>query len=103
MRIKRNDTAVALSGRDAGKSGKVLKVLRDKGVAIVEGINLVKKAMRRTQDRPQGGIGEKEMPMPLSRLALFCPTCKKGVRTGCKKEGERKIRKCRKCGHPFDA
>ena len=105
MRIRRGDMVVAQSGRNAegGKQGKVLTVLPGKGMAIVEGFNLVKKAMRKTQDNPQGGISDKELPMPLSRLSLFCPNCKKGVRTGWKTEGERKIRKCRKCEHPFDA
>ena len=104
MRIRRGDTVVARSGRSAGagKIGKVLTVLPESELAIVEGFNLVKKAMRKTEQNPQGGISEKELPLPLSRLALFCPNCKKGVRTGWKTEGERKIRKCRKCAHPFD-
>ncbi|MEI6217435.1 MAG: 50S ribosomal protein L24 [bacterium] len=105
MRIRRGDTVVALCGKNAvaGKTGKVLKIMPEKGRALVEGFNLVKKAMRKTQDNPQGGISEKEMSMPLSKLSLFCPNCKKGVRTGWKTEGDRKIRKCRKCSHPFDA
>jgi len=105
MRIRRGDTVVALGGKNAvaGKTGKVLKILPEKGRAIVEGFNLVKKAMRKTQDNPQGGISEKEMSMPLSKLSLLCPNCKKGVRTGWKIEGNRKVRKCRKCAHPFDA
>lgn len=105
MRIRRGDTVVARSGRNAvaGKTGKVLTVLPERGLAIVEGFNLVKKAIRKSQDNPRGGISEKEQPMPLSKLSLFCPNCKKGVRTGWKAEGERKIRKCRKCAHPFDA
>lgn len=105
MRIRRGDTVVARSGRNAvpGKLGKVLTVQSDHGVAIVEGFNLVKKSVRKGADNPQGGIIDKEMPMPLSRLALFCPNCKRGVRTGWKIEGDLKIRKCKKCAHPFDA
>lgn len=104
MRIRRGDMVVARSGRNAvaGKTGKVLSVQAESGTAIVEGFNLVKKAVRKGPDNPQGGISEKELAMPLSRLALFCPNCKKGVRTGWKTEGERKIRKCKKCAHPFD-
>lgn len=104
MRIRRGDTVVARSGRNAtaGKVGKVLTVMPTSRLAVVEGFNLVKKAMRKTQDNPNGGISEKEQPLPMSRLALFCPNCKKGVRTGWKTEGERKVRKCRQCSHPFD-
>ena len=106
MRIKRNDIVVVTSGKDAtppGKTGKVMQVVPKKGMVIVEGFGLVKKALRKTQDRPQGGIGEQESPIPICRLLLFCPNCKKGVRTAWKTEGERKIRKCRKCSHPFDS
>ncbi|MEI6971521.1 MAG: 50S ribosomal protein L24 [bacterium] len=105
MRIRRGDTVVARSGRNAaaGKTGKVLTVMPEKRMAVVEGFNLVKKALRKTQDNPAGGISDKELPLPLSRLALFCPNCKKGVRIGLKSEGERKVRKCKQCGHPFDA
>ena len=105
MRIRRNDMVVALGGKNAvpGKTGKVLEVMPKRGRAIVEGFSLAKKAMRKTQDRPQGGIVEKELSIPLSKLSLFCPNCKKGVKTGWKTEGDRKIRKCRRCGHPFDS
>ena len=105
MHIRRNDIVVAIAGRDAGsgKTGKVLHVMHGSGKAIVEGLQLVKKAMRRSQERPQGGIGEKEAPIPVCKLQLFCPTCKKGVRVRVQLEAERKVRKCRKCGHPFDS
>jgi len=105
MRIRRNDMVVAVGGKNAvpGKTGKVMEVLPKRNMAIVEGFSLVKKALRKTQDRPQGGIGEKESQIPVCKLLLFCPNCKKGVRTGWKQEGERKIRKCRKCSHPFDS
>ena len=104
MKIRRNDMVVALRGRDAGtgKSGKVLEVLPGKGRALVEGINLVTKHLRKSQDNPQGGIVRKEAPMALSNLALYCPQCKRGVRIGAALEGERKVRKCKKCGHAFD-
>ena len=104
MRIRRDDIVVAVTGKNAaqGKTGKVLRVLPRKGKAIVEGFSMVKKALRRNQDHPQGGIGDQESPVPLSKLLLHCPECKKGVRVGVKTEGGKKIRKCRKCGHQFD-
>lgn len=102
-RIRKNDAVIAVSGTSAGKSGKVLQVLPAKGRAIVEGLNLVKKCMRKTQDNPQGGIAEKEAPIALSNLMLQCPDCKKGVKISRSRDGDKSIRKCRSCGHAFDS
>ena len=102
MRIRRNDIVVATRGRDAGKSGKVLQVLMLKNRAIVEGVNLVTKHMRKTQDNPKGGITQKEASLALANLMLFCPQCKKGVRVARVLEGEKRLRKCKRCSHAFD-
>ena len=104
MKIKRNDIVIPISGSHAGagKSGKVLQVLPETQRAIVEGINLVKKHMRKSQDHPRGAIVEKEMALPLSNLALYCPHDKKGVRVKVEREAGKRIRKCKVCGHAFD-
>jgi large subunit ribosomal protein L24 len=70
--IKRGDVVTAIAGDDAasGKTGKVMRVFPEEQRAIVEGLNLVKKAMRKTQDNPKGGIHEKEAPIHLSNLKL---------------------------------
>ena len=67
-RIKRGDVVKVIAGEDTGKTGKVLQVLPDSGRALVEGLNFVKKHMRKTQDHPQGGVFEKEAPIHLSNL-----------------------------------
>jgi large subunit ribosomal protein L24 len=67
-RIKKGDLVKAVAGDDAGKTGKVLQVLPDSERALVEGLNFVKKHMRKTQDNPQGGVFEKEAPIHLSNL-----------------------------------
>jgi large subunit ribosomal protein L24 len=69
-RIKRGDIVQVIAGDDAGKSGKVLQVMPQKGSAVVEGLNLVKKHMRKTQDNPNGGIVEKEAPITFSNLKV---------------------------------
>ncbi len=102
-RIKKGDTVAAIAGVDSGKTGKVLQVMPARGRVLVEGVNLGKKTLRKTQDTPQGGIVEKEKPMALSNVLLYCPDCKKGVRTGSGRDGERRIRKCKACGHAFDS
>ncbi|MDI6774723.1 MAG: 50S ribosomal protein L24 [Verrucomicrobiota bacterium] len=102
QRIKKNDIVIAVRGVMRGKSGKVLEVLKSKDRAIVEGLNLIKKAMRKTKDNPQGGIVKKEGSLPLSGLLLFCPQCKKGVKISRERDGDRRARRCRKCEHSFD-
>ena len=73
LHIKKGDLVLAIAGEDAsrGKPGKVLQVLPKQQRAIVEGYNLVKKHMRKTQDNPQGGIAEKEAPIHVSNLIKF--------------------------------
>ena len=102
-RIRKNDIVVAISGSDKGKTGKVIEVLPSKGRALVEGLHIVKKALRKSQERPAGGIAEKESSVDLSNLMPYCPHDKKGVRVRPVVEGEKKVRKCRKCGHVFDS
>lgn len=72
VHVKRGDIVAAISGDDAagGKTGKVLRVFPEKGRAIVEGLNFVKKHMRKTQDNPEGGIVEKEGTIALSNLRV---------------------------------
>ena len=68
--IKRGDTVEVIKGRDAGKSGKVLQMLGAKHRAIVEGLNEIKKHMRKSQENPKGGIVTKEAPIALANLKL---------------------------------
>jgi large subunit ribosomal protein L24 len=104
--IRKNDTVIATGGRSLGKQGKVLEVVRGKGRALVEGLNMIKRHMRKSQLHPQGAIVEKEGPIHVSNLALFCPTCQRGVKLGVKRLAAggraKRIRFCRKCKHEFD-
>lgn len=101
-KIKKNDMVIAVTGVGAGKTGKILQVMPSRGRAVVEGLNLVKKSMRKTQDNPQGGIVEKEGSIAISNLMLYCPDCKRGVKVSREKEGGAGVRKCKVCGHSFD-
>jgi large subunit ribosomal protein L24 len=105
MHIKRNDIVVVIRGsqKSSERTGKVLAVNREKGRALVEGFNLIKRHMRRSQDNPKGGIVEKEAPLALANLMLHCPHCKTGVKIKRVVEGGKKLRKCKGCGHAFDA
>jgi large subunit ribosomal protein L24 len=70
LHVRRGDLVKILSGDDKGKQGKVLEVLTGRGRAVVEGVNYVKRHMRKTQDNPKGGIVEKEAPVAVSKLTV---------------------------------
>ena len=101
-RIKKGDEVVAISGVNAGKTGKVLFVDSEQGRAIVEGVNVKKKTVRRSQDNPQGGITDREAPIALSNLMPYDPEAKKGVRISRAKDGEKPVRKSKASSHVFD-
>jgi large subunit ribosomal protein L24 len=101
-RIKKNDVVMVITGTDGGKTGKILEIVPQKKVALVEGIRLVKKCLRKSQERPQGGIADKEAPIAISNLLLYCGECKKGVKIKVERKDGRLLRKCKKCGHSLD-
>ena len=79
-RIKKNDTVIVISGESAGKTGKVKRVDARKEVVIVEGLNMVSKAVRRSQDNPEGGFVSIEAPLRLCKVMPYDAEAKKGVR-----------------------
>jgi large subunit ribosomal protein L24 len=102
-KIRKGDQVVVLSGRDKGRRGAVLQV--GEGAVLVESLNRVK---RHTKPNPQanqpGGIIEKEMPMPLSKVALWNPGAKKGDRVGIKTLADgKKVRFFKSSGEVIDA
>jgi len=102
FRIKRDDQVMILSGKDRGKKGKVLRIFPQRGLLTVEGLNLVKKHMRRSQNNPQGAIISRESPLALDRVMPVCPRCSRGVRIGFKELPDgTKARNCRRCQESF--
>lgn len=96
-KLLKNDTVKIVRGRERGKTGRVLHIDQDKGRAVVEGINMVKKAIRPSAQNKKGGIISIEAAIHISNLMIVCKKCGP-VRIGKKLEGEQKIRFCRKCG-----
>ena len=86
LHIKKGDTVCVIAGDNKGQQGKVLKVEVSKQRAIVEGVNLVKKATKPNAQNPQGGIVEQEAPIHISNLMLADPKTGKPTRVG-RKEG----------------
>jgi len=100
--VKKNDLVMVKTGKDKGKTGKVLRVLKKKDRLIVEKINMVKKHVKPTQ-KAKGGILEKENSIHVSNVMIFCEKCSKPVRTGSKiLEDGKKVRFCRKCEEVID-
>jgi large subunit ribosomal protein L24 len=98
-RIRRGDTVVVISGKDKGKTGKVMRVLREDDRVVVEGINLVKRHMRPTPRSPSGGILEREQPIHACKVMPVDPKTGKGTRVRFKSlENDRKIRVTAKSG-----
>lgn len=99
MLIRTGDTVEVIAGNGRGDRRRVIKVDREAGKAIVEGLNRVYKHIRRSQKYPQGGRLSKEMPVQLSNLLFFCQSCNKGSRLGARYLADgSKERFCKKCG-----
>ena len=98
LRIKKGDMVSVMKGKDRGKNGKVLKVMPDGTQAIVEGVNIAKKHMRRRSEQQPSGIIETPRPLYISNLGLWCNSCKRAVRFSVKVSADKtKVRLCKRC------
>lgn len=105
MSIKKGDTVKILSGKDRGKQGTVLHAYPAEGKIKVEGVAIVKKAVRPNQQNQTGGIVSQEAKIDASNAQLVCPKCGAATRVG-HNQGEidghkTSIRVCKKCGAEF--
>jgi large subunit ribosomal protein L24 len=102
LKIKRNDKVLVVTGKDKGKVGKVLRVFHQKERILVEKINMAKKAKRKTQDNPQGGFVELEVPVHVSNVMLLDKKTNQRTRfkTAILKDGS-KMRMSKKSGEGF--
>ena len=96
--VKTGDEVLVLSGKDKGKTGIILHMVPEKERAVVEGINMIIKHMRRTTPQGQSGRIEREGSIHISNLKLICPRCNQPIRTSRRKlETGFRVRVCRKC------
>ena len=102
-RVKKNDTVMVISGKEHGKTGKVLRVLPAENRAIVERLNMVKRHTKPRGPQNPGGIVEKEASIHLSNLMPMCERCNAPVRVGTRvlQDGN-KARFCRRCNESLD-
>lgn len=103
IRLRRGDAVKVIAGKDFGKTGKILRVIPQKGRLIVEGVNFVKKHARRTREDRAGGIHEIEASIHVSNVMLICPKCRQTARVGHTELADgTKVRTCRKCGEVLE-
>jgi len=102
-KLKKDDPIIVIAGKYKGKHTKILKVIKEDGKVIAEGVNVVKRHMKPNQINPDGGIVEIEKPIDISNVMYLCPKCNKGVRLGVKvlQDGT-KQRFCKSCGEIVD-
>jgi len=103
MKIVRGDKVLVIAGKDRGKTGTVKLILSKRGKLIIEGINVVKKHLKKSPKNPHGGIIDKEMPIDRSNVMLLDPAGNKPTRVGLRQEGKKKVRISRLSGEPITA
>ncbi len=101
VRIKKNDTAIVLSGKDRGKTGTVLRVDHKKGKVMVKDIAVLTHHVKPRKQGEKGGIKKEESFIPLSKVMPVCPSCKKRCRVKAGVQGENKVRACHRCNEAF--
>jgi large subunit ribosomal protein L24 len=101
--LKKNDLVMVMSGKEKGKSGRILRVFRQKNRVLIEKVNFIKRHTRPSGQMRQGGILEKEAPIHVSNVMIICEKCNLPIRVGRKiLDDGKKVRVCKKCGEVLD-
>lgn len=103
LRLRKGDLVRVIAGKHKGAEGKILRVNKERGLVLVENVNIVKKAQRPTQQNPRGGFSEHEAPIHVSNVSLLDPQGRKPTRVGFKfLENGEKVRVSVKSGARLD-
>ena len=103
MKVKKNDTVLVITGKDAGKTAKVLVALPKDNKVVVDGVNVQKKHKKARSAQEVSSIQNQAGPIDASNVMVICPVCNKATRVSYKVEGDKKVRICKKCGAILDA
>lgn len=103
MKVKKNDTVLVITGKDAGKTAKVLVAMPKENRVVVDGINVQKKHKKARNAQEVSSIQNQSGPIDASNVMVVCPACGKATRVAYKVEGDKKARVCKKCGAILDA
>ncbi|OGZ44157.1 MAG: 50S ribosomal protein L24 [Candidatus Ryanbacteria bacterium RIFCSPHIGHO2_02_FULL_45_17b] len=98
MKIKKGDNVKMIAGKDRGRTGKILRVLRVRERVVVDGVNMLKRHVRPRRQGQKGEVIQFASSVHVSNVELVCGSCGKATRAGYRLEGEKKIRVCKKCG-----
>lgn len=96
-KLKKGDTVKVIAGKDVSKTGNIIAIDREKGRVMVEGLNMVRKTIKKRNQNEQGGIKDVEAFMDISNVMIVCPKCKKTTRVGFFVKDGKKTRVCKKC------
>lgn len=102
MKVKKNDTVLVLTGKDAGKTAKVLTAIPKSGKVVVDGVNVQKKHKKARSAQEVSSIQNQSGAIDASNVMVVCPACNKATRVAYKMEGDKKVRVCKKCGAILD-
>ena len=102
MKVKKNDNVLVITGKDAGKTGKVLVALPKDNKVVVAGVNLLKKHKKARSAQDVSKIETQNGAIDVSNVMVVCPKCDKATRVSYKVEGDKKVRVCKKCGAILD-
>lgn len=97
QKLKVNDEIIVTAGKNKGKKGKVLSINAKKDTVLVEGVNMIKKAVKPTQERPDGGFAEMEKPLHRSNISLISPKTGGATRIRIEEKDGKKVRVATKC------
>ena len=103
MKVKKNDTVLVITGKDAGKTAKVLVALPKANKVVVDGINVQKKHKKARTAQEVSSIQNQSGAIDASNVMVVCPVCNKATRVAYKVEGDKKARVCKKCGAILDS
>ena len=103
MKVKKNDTVLVLTGKDAGKTAKVLVALPKDNRVVVDGVNVQKKHKKARSAQDVSQIVSQSGPIDASNVMVVCPVCQKAVRVAYKTINDKKVRYCKKCGASLDS
>lgn len=103
MKVKKNDTVLVLTGKDAGKTAKVLTAMPSENRIIVDGVNVQKKHKKARSAQEVSSIVDQAGPIDASNVLVVCPACGKATRVAYKVVGDKKVRVCKKCDAVLDS
>lgn len=102
LHVKKGDNVLVIAGKDKGKSGKVLTAIPADNAVVVSDVNIIAKHKKPKNAQDKGGIIKKENKIDASNVMIICPECNKATRVSYAVEGDKKFRKCKKCGASLD-